>query len=1536
MTSNGDDHLNDLAVIGMDARLPGAPDLPAFWDNLRRGVESVAITYETPPVVQGGLAHVRASACVEGMELFDAGFFGFNPREAEVMDPQIRLFLECAWTALESAGYDARQFPGRIGVFAGAASSSYLTANLLRNTELFRSGGGVSSLGVFNNCDALATIASYKFDLTGPSVTVQTFCSTSLVAVHLACQSLLSGESDLALAGASTLNVQADRGYLYQEGGILSPDGHTRSFDARAKGTMFGNGVGVVALKRLADAQADGDVIHAVVRGSAVNNDGARKAGYTAPSVIGQSKAVAEALAVARVSPETIGYVEAHGTATALGDPIEVEALTRAFRGGTSRRGYCAIGSVKSNFGHLDRTAGLAALLKTVLMLKHREIPPSLNFESPNPEIDFESSPFRVATELTEWRTSGGPLRAGVSALGVGGTNAHVIVEEAPVRRPSGPSRASQLLVLSARSEAALDAATERLATHLESAPDQGLGDVAYTLMVGRRRFEHRRTVVSDGAAGAATALRSRDRQRSFTATSSATERPVVFMFPGQGAQYVGMTRGVYETETPYREALDACCERLEPLLGLDLRAELFAPREREAEAAERLRQTALTQPALFAVEYALARLWKGWGVEPSAMIGHSIGEYVAAHLAGVFSLDDALRLVVERGRLMQTMPEGAMLAVPLPAEEVEPLLGETLALAAVNAPSLCVVSGPSREVDSLEARLGERETTGMRLHTSHAFHSPMMDPILAAFRAQVEATTLAAPTLPVVSNRTGGWLTAAQATDPGYWVDHLRHTVRFAEGMRTLLDERERIFLEVGPGTALSGLARLNAPVGEVPDLVTCVRHPKDSQGDQAFVLGALGRLWAAGAPIDSAAVFAGEKRHRVELPTYPFERRRYWIDPPTEGASARSTSGRKDPSRWFYVPVWKTALPPPALPTGNGDGPSGVWLILANDDPLSSRVVSRLREQGEEVFVARPGLRFSGGPREGFTLRATAPDDYDSLLEALGESGGRVSRVVHALCLDPSSHGGPVTDEGLSRGQGRGFYSLLFLAQAMGKLGWGQPLQLRVLTSGAHAVLSGEVLEAEKAPMLGLARVIPQEQHNVRCLALDVAPSDAPEWEDPSALEALLHELRAGEGGAIVAHRRGQRFVQGYEPLTLPAVERPSLLRERGVYLITGGLGGVTFVLAAYLAHVARARLVLTGRARLPGRSEWTTWRQTHGDLDPVVQRLVRIEALENAGAEVLPISADVGSLEDMRRAVALAEERFGEINGVIHGAGIVGGATFRPLAQIGPTECEEQFYPKVKGLMVLDQALGPRPLDFCILTSSLSSVLGGYAYGAYAAANTFMDAYARSRSGPTPWLSVNWDEWRLSREPDGAGGGLARFAMSAVEGAGAFGRLLELRGVSQVVVSTGDLQSRMDEWVKLESLDLQKTDTGSSRPRHPRPQLQNAYAAPGTPTEKKIAAIWAELLGLEKVGIQDNFFDLGGHSLLGIQVVTRIKSELGAEISVASLFEGPTVESLSRIAGPKAEEDKPSFDRSSERGRRRKEGRLRRRVRRTEGSA
>jgi acyl transferase domain-containing protein/glutamate-1-semialdehyde aminotransferase len=895
-------HRAEAAIIGMAGRFPGAADVNALWKNISDRVESI-VRYSAAdlersgvdPALLGNPEYVPAGAPLDDAECFDAAFFGVNPGEARLMDPQHRVLLECAWAALEDAAIDPATFEGKIGVFAGVARNTYLMHLIASRPEVLETAGEYQTM-IASDKDFPATRIAYKFNLRGPAVNVQTACSTSGVAVHLACQSLRAGDCDVALVGGGRVLVPLRGGYRYEEGAIMSPDGHCRAFDASARGTVRGSGVAVIVLRRLEDALRDRDNVRAVIKGSAINNDGSAKVGFTAPGLNGQAAAIMDALAAAGVSAETIGYVEAHGTGTAIGDPIEIAALTRAFRRTTRRNGYCAISSVKANIGHLDAGAALAGIIKVTHALQRKQLPPSPNFQKPNPEIDFQRSPFYVPTALRDW-ASDGPRRAGVSSFGLGGTNAHIVLEEAPPVAESQSTRRCHLLVLSARSPERLNEAAARLSSHLRG-ETADLADVEYTLQIGRRAFAARRALVCRDRDDALRVLAQPDPKRVFDGNADRPLARVAFLFPGQGAQYVNMGRSLYETEARFRQEVDECAAVLEPHLGLDLRTVLYPDAQHLEAAREQIMQTAITQPALFVVEYALARLWQSWGITPADMIGHSLGEYVAACLAGVFERDDALRLLARRARMMQDLPGGAMLAVRAPLTSIEDQLSPETSVAAVNAPNVTVVAGDFDAIGSLEARLAPRGVESRRLPTSHAFHSAMIEPIVEEFAAVVAAVPRAKPGQCWIASLTGERITDDQATDPHYWAQQMRHTVRFMDGVGKLMDPSLAL-LEVGPGQALTNFARQH-PARKANQLMVGSLHgAQDPELDLDALYAATGRLWTAGFSIDWHAFHADAPRRKVSLPTYSFERVRHWVEPARRAAFADTP-----------------AVPPPAPP--------------------------------------------------------------------------------------------------------------------------------------------------------------------------------------------------------------------------------------------------------------------------------------------------------------------------------------------------------------------------------------------------------------------------------------------------------------------------------------------------------------------------------------------------------------------------------------------------------------------------------------------
>ncbi|WP_454694303.1 type I polyketide synthase [Achromobacter aegrifaciens] len=1410
----------EIAIVGMAGRFPGASNIEFFWQNILDRVESVTRYADdelkalgVPQELLADPDYVKAGVPFEGKDAFDADFFGYTPRDAEQIDPQHRLFLECAWSALEHAGYDPQRYPGEIGVYAGTGANVYLMKYLLPRHALEGRTDIANLLGLMsgNMADALATRVAYKLNLRGPAVTVQTACSTSLMAVHTASQALLGHECDMALAGGVSLNLLNDGGYRYQAGAILSPDGHCRAFDAKAAGTLLGSGVGIVVLKRLGDALQDGDTIHAIIKGSAANNDGSDKVGFTAPSIGGQAAVIRGAQAMAAASAETIGYIEAHGTGTSLGDPIEIAALTQAFRASTDRRGYCAIGSVKTNIGHLDAAAGVAGLIKTVLALRQRTLPPSLNFDAPNPRIDFDSSPFYVNTAAKPWVAAGAVRRAGVSSFGIGGTNVHVVLEEAPpliaASEPgrTEPGAAPQMLLLAARSAAALDAAGKELASHLDRHPDQSLDDVAHTLRVGRRRFGHRAAVLGRDRSEVIHALAGRD-PATYVRGEMLSERPsVAFLFPGQGAQHADMGRELYQAEPIFRETVDHCSELLHSHVDLDLRQLLFPAEAGRTGAGDRLAQTAITQPALFVIEYALAQWWMHQGVRPDAMLGHSIGEYVAACLAGVFNLEDALGIVAARGRLLQATERGAMLAVSLAESQLQDYRRAGCDLAAVNGSDLCVLSGATAAIERAERDLARHGVAVRRLHVSHGFHSALVEPMLDEFKALLSRLTLSAPRIPFVSNLSGRWITVEEARDPDYWVRHVRGAVRFADGLDELLGKADRVLLEVGPGETLSILAR-RRPLASGRPVLASQCHPNRAAQNADQPGRCMAHLWVAGVEPEARDDSGAVPRQRVALPTYPFERKSYWAHSPAVaggGATGVSVPAARGIADWFHVPSWKR-VPAPAESAKDIEARGGVMLLFGGPNPLTDRLDQAFQAKGRTVVRVEPGREFAQRDARGYAVRPADRGDLERLLRCVEAEVGPPSEVCHAWNVDfgPAS---ARSDDLLERG----FFSLLALAQVLGAAG-ARRVALTVVASQLEDVSGTEPLCPEKAALHGPCKVMPLEYPHLACRVIDVLPAD-----DADALYRLVRQIVAevdgGDGETLVAYRGPHRWVRTFARLhPKRGGENPASgeLRKHGVYLITGGLGGIGLALARHLARQWQARLVLLGRGSSPEKAE-------------------AVAELEALGAEVLVLQSDVADAAQMRSAIDTAQRRYGVLHGIVHAAGVAGGGVIG-LRERGAVE--QVFAPKIQGTKGLMKAIEGMELDFVLLCSSLTAVAGGFGQVDYCAANSFLDAVATeaSRRGAIPVLSVNWDVWRgvgmaaghkladgVGIDPDQAG--------VLLHG------LLHRPRSPQVLVSTLDLEQQFTQLRSTGIADRLLSEPPAKRRSQPRPALRTAYAQP-----------------------------------------------------------------------------------------------------------
>ncbi|UKD56908.1 amino acid adenylation domain-containing protein [Amycolatopsis sp. FU40] len=1343
----------DIAVVGMACRYPGASSPEEYWRVLLEGLETISTA--TPDEIRAaGFGDdafaedfVPRGGALAGIEYFDAGYFGYSPSEAALIDPQQRLFLECSAEALQRAGHDPEQFDGGIGVYAGVGHSDYMWNNTFVNQETVPNSNGAHLLISWDK-DHMATRVSYKLNLRGPAMTVQTACSTSLVATHVAARALLSGECDMALAGGASILIP-NVGYKWVEGGIFSPDGHCRPFDAASQGTLPGSGVGVVVLRRLADALADGDPVHAVIRGSAINNDGSAKVGYTAPGVAGQVEVIRKALAAADVEPGSIGLIEAHGTGTVLGDPIEVTALTQAFTGpGPLPPASCALGSAKSNFGHLGTAAGVAGLMKAALAVEHGVVPPSLHFERPNPNTDLEGSPFFVSSEPAAFPGEG-PRRAGVTALGIGGTNAHVVLEQPPARQPSTPGRGWQVLPLSARSRGALETAAKELADHLAGTPDIDLADVAYTLQLGRTALDQRRVVLARTTAEAAGLARDGGEEFVRVRESGDAQSSWTLVLPGGFPVVPGRAAKLYWRLPVIRSAVDECSELLAPGLGADLREAVFLA------SADEPVDPRFEHPARFVTLYALARGLVELGLRPDEIAASGAGELVAACLTGVLDLPQAVAVLLGQG-----------------APEVG-----------------------------------------------------------------------AAPETPWSSVACDGFVTEDELADPEFWTSGIWAGGDFGEVLEPLLDDPAQVLVVAGATAWAPGWEQ---PAGELVEVL-----PQDSADAEYDFAAALGRLWLSGATVRWKSLFEGQRRKRLLLPAYPFERSRYWLEPPADAkpSAIAVPAGERaaDPADWFYAPSWKRAARPVAA------GAGGTWLVAGTDT-----IAGEVAELGaSRVIPVHWGRSFADLGEDGYLVDPESPADWESLVQALRDAGETPDRIVH---------GAGALDEDAAPGGYDSFLAVLFHARALAKAGIAA--NLSVLAVSGLAIADEPRVAPERGMISGLLRVVAQEAPGLRCRFVDAAPAGTGKRRS-RLLGRLSAEVLAGEE-PCVAYRGEHRWVPGYAAIPLPEAGS-SMLRPDGCYLIVGGLGRMGSEIARELAG---ARIGLIRRSA------------------PTADETRAIRELESAGSEVAAIAADVADEAAFGEAVARLEERLGRFDGVFHAAGVVSGDRLVPVAGATAESVRADLAAKADGAAVLARVFAGRELDFVFLCSSISSVLGGAGFGAYAAAAVYAELFAAQQSiaGETPWLAVAWDSWRAGGKL-GLDGGEAREVLR---------RVLAADPLPQLVVSTGNLPARIAEAAGGPETGAAERETGETV--YPRPDLATEYLAPRDETERRIAGLWQGLLGIDRVGVRDNFFELGGHSLLAVRLVSALQAEFGdTTVSLATVLKATTVELLAgAVAG------------------------------------
>lgn len=1501
---------NKIAIIGMACRFPDASTPEQFWQNITDKVESIQHFSDEELLLAGvhpelirNQNYVKSGVLLKGLELFDADYFGFTPREAELIDPQQRLLFECVDEALIVSGNGVREDRNNIGVFVGVGDSRYLFDNLLPQMELLDLYDELA-LMISNGKDFVSSRLSHKLNLRGPSINVNTACSTSLVAIHQACRSLIEGSSNIAVAGGASIHQLKAAGMSAQDDDIASTDGHCRPFDQKSTGTRAGSGAAVVVLKRLQDAIDDGDDIQGVILGTAINNDGADKVGYTAPSVSGQTNVIKRALEIADVTAESISYVETHGTATNLGDPVEISALSQAYSDGYNKSG-CALGAVKANIGHLDTAAGVAGLIKTTLALKHRQLPPNINFDKPNPLINFDDNGFYVNTELKTWGEHSETLRAGVSSFGIGGTNAHVILESFEQQEISPNNESLQLINISAKSKYSLMEYQRELLDYLENQSSVCLTDIAYTLQTKRVNHQYRSSFACYSVNELKYKLR--NELKIVKTAQSGKKRNLIFMFSGQGSQYLDMAKDLYIQDSVFRSTFDNCATLISNKSEFDIRA-IFDSSINEGLTQNEINKTNITQPLLFTIEYSLYMTWQNLGVTPDYMIGHSLGEYVAACIAGVFSLEDALHIVTVRGQLMQATAPGEMLSIVSSLDNVEPLLARVnCCLAAINAERSIVVSGEAHQIKILKKLLTENEIEFSPLETLRAYHSKLMEPVLGEFRELLESISLNVPKKRIISNVTGNLLTELQAQDVEYWVEHLRNTVMFKQGLETLQKvEGANIFLEIGPGKSLCSLVKQNESV-EPGFVLSSTRHKKDSKNDVEYFYEALSKLWSFGVTVNWESFYREKSTRHICLPGYQFDRQKYWIPERSSSTNHIDADELQQKSLelqdWFYEPVWSASQYTPRTrkkflkENEIKFSETASCVVLMQNDTASENLFEIINSEYPNLTFVKvcPGAQYQKASDSEFYIDLSNADDYRKVFDELESNQNSVELVLHCLNVelaDKFNLDCEVTFD-------KSLFSLSFLCQALESSLISSKTRVKVLVTGANSIDLNDQLNPVKSSLNAVPRIITSEFENITCQLVEVSLLE--EHLSINDQKLLVEEISADSEEEVISIRNGYRWTRHFHQIEIDQQDDLSLLRQQGVYGISGGLGGIGYSIASLLSKKFSARLLIIGRSELPSKEAWNDWLNANDETNVISQNIRKLQQLELFGGEVFYLSADVSRVEDVTKVKQLCIEKFNGMDGFIHSAGVPGGGM---LSIRSVSEMQEVLRPKVQGTVNLINALREFKLDFFVSCSSLASVIPEIAQYDYSAANAFQDSIALAmQDSETQYISINWDSWKESGMAFNAqlpewlqsNQSNSNEGISDEEGRLIFERIM-CNPAPQVIVS----QSNVDYMIELSRQApqediLEETEETSF---YSRPNLETLYVEADTETERELTQIQQKLLGIASIGIDDDFFELGGDSLLLVKLVSEINTRWNIKITLRILFENSSVREMAKI--------------------------------------